>query len=112
MQMSMKGRPDSLSSVSARRWAYFVAAALPALFPLAMVLHYGVDVPHWDEWAPALAGIYVKAHAHSITFADLVAQHNEHRFLVPRLLLLPLNALTHFNPIAEMVLEWLIVLIT
>src|SRR6476660_6013776 len=98
-----------------RKWVRGVllaAAFLPAIFPLALILKYGVDFPFWDEWDPDIAGIYIKAHQHQLTFGDLVKQHNEHRILVPRLAYLALNSITHWNGIDELLFEWLMVCAT
>lgn len=94
------------------RWVLLVAAALPALIPLIILLGYGVDMPFWDQWDPNLAGLYIRAHNHQLSLFDFTAQHSEHRILVPRLLGFMLNILTGWNTIAETVLEWLIVLAT
>jgi hypothetical protein len=95
----------------AKAWLW-IAAALPAIVPLLLIFNYGVDFPILDEWAPDLAGLYIKAHQHHLTFAALVAQHNEHRIFIPRLMLLAINSLTSFNTIWEMILAWVIISIT
>jgi hypothetical protein len=77
-----------------------------------LVLTYGIDFPFWDEWDPNLAGLYIKFHHHQLTFADLAAQHNEHRILIPRLMLLALNSATHFNAVGEMIFEWVLICFT
>ena len=77
--------------------------------PLGLILKYGVDFPYLDEWDRDFAGMYIKAFQHQLTFADLAAQHNEHRILIPRLILLILTLCTHWNPIADMIVQWLIV---
>lgn len=90
----------------------FLLAASPALFPLWMIVHYGVDMPYWDQMDEDLAGLHIKAHDGTLNFADLAAQHNEHRILVPRLVYLVLGKLTHGNTVAEMLASWAIVLAT
>jgi hypothetical protein len=66
-----------------------------ALFLARLIARYGVDIPYADEWlwTPFL----FKAHEHSLTVADFFAQHNEHRYFVPKLLLLILAPLTSGN---------------
>jgi hypothetical protein len=98
------------SSVS--RVLLYFAAALPALVPLWMVLHYGTDMPYWDQWFPDIAGIYIKAAQHTLRFSDFAAQHNEHRILIPRLIYFGLNRLTHWNTIVEMLAGWGVVVLT
>src|SRR5690349_17800123 len=85
-----------------------VAAASPAFVALGTILRYGVDVPTMDQWAPDVAGVFVKAHRGTLGLADFLAQHNEHRMVVPRLLMFALGLLTRWNTVAEMVLGWTI----
>src|SRR3954454_17393560 len=94
------------------RWLWFFGAALPSILPLAMILIYGVNFPYWDEWDRSIAGMYIKAHQHQLTFGDLVRQHNEHRILIPRLIFLALNSMTHWNAIGEMIAQWVVVVLT
>lgn len=61
-------------------------AVAPAVFILAMVLNRGVDVPFADEWT--IAPVIERAQEGTLTFQDLYAQHNEHRYLVPKLVFL------------------------
>jgi hypothetical protein len=90
------------------RATLLLLAATPAALSLAVILHFGVDVHTGDEWDPEVAGVFIKAHQHQLTFGDLVSLHNEHRLLVPRLLYLLLNVLTKWNNIADLVGGWLI----
>ena len=89
-----------------------VAAASPAFVALGTILRYGVDVPTMDQWAPDVAGVFVKAHRGTLGLADFLAQHNEHRMVVPRLLMFALGLLTRWNTVAEMVLGWTIACVT
>jgi hypothetical protein len=67
----------------------------PALLLARLISRYGVDIPYADEWqwGPFL----FKAHEHSLTVADFFAQHNEHRYIFPKLILLILTPLTSGN---------------
>jgi hypothetical protein len=94
------------------RLPLLLLAFSPAFVALYIVLAYGVDFPYWDQLDPDIAGIYVKYHAGTLGFADMMAQHNEHRQFFPRFLYLGLALLTHWNPVAEMVASWVIVVIT
>lgn len=60
-----------------------------------MVARWGVDLPHWDQWE--LVPLLEKDRAGDVTLADLAAQHNEHRLLFPRLLMLSLARVSHWN---------------
>ena len=100
-----------MNSPLARRLLLLLALS-PALLPLWQILHFGVDIPYWDQFDDDLAGMHIKAHAGQLAFADLAAQHNEHRILVPRLFFLALGHLTGGNAVAEMLASWAIVVAT
>ncbi|HZS38481.1 MAG TPA: hypothetical protein VFF06_16715, partial [Polyangia bacterium] len=70
-----------------RRWPLGVAL-VPAIALAAFVWRFGVDVPYWDQWelVPLLKG----AHDGTLRAADFFALHNEHRLVVPRLIMLGL----------------------
>jgi hypothetical protein len=65
------------------------------LFLLGMYLFFSIDYPYYDQWdfVPFLE----KAYAGQLTWADFWAQHNEHRLVFPRLLMLVLARLSHWN---------------
>ena len=94
------------------RWLWISLAASPAIVPLILIYLFGVNFHFLDEWNPCMAGLFVKAHQHQFTLADLFAQNNEHRDVIPRLLLLATNPITHWNNYAVLVMEWAIVLAT
>jgi hypothetical protein len=89
----------NLKGHSLPRWTKTGLAILlslsPALLVARLISRYGVDIPYADEWlwTPFL----FKAHEHSLTVADFFAQHNEHRYFFPKLLLLILAPLTSGN---------------
>jgi hypothetical protein len=60
------------------------AWAIMTLGALALVYHYGVNVPTWDDWdmVPTLTG------HQPVTWQWLWSQHNEHRVPLPRLIML------------------------
>ena len=102
-----------LQSVTSRyRQLWLLLAALPGLGPLFLILHYGVDFHFLDEWMPDMAGVFIKAHHHQLTLADILAQHNEHRLAVARLIFLAINPITHWNNVADQIVAWLIVVAT
>lgn len=90
------------------RLACLAIAFLPAIVPLYIIFRYGVNMPYFDQWDVHIAGNFIKAHQQGLTFSDLVAQHSEHRILIPRIAWLLLGWTTHWNCIAEMVLGWVI----
>jgi hypothetical protein len=86
-------------------WLWPAAAFFPALVPLIAIILYGVDIPFGDEWD--IAGpLFYKLSNHTLTFADIIAQHNEHRIAVTRLIILAIGKLTHYNVKAEMFVTW------
>jgi len=99
-------------TTSRTRWLALLLAASPALVPLLLIFRYSVDFPYFDEWDPGLAGMYIKAHQHQLTLADLFAQHNEHRIFIPRLVYLLFNTATHWNGVGDLLLGWAIVCAT
>jgi hypothetical protein len=90
------------------RSAQLILAATPALVPLVIILKFGVDFPYLDQWDPHIAGLFIKAHQGQLSIFDFLAQHNEHRIVVPRLVFFVLGSLTHWNTIAEMIFGWLL----
>lgn len=70
----------------------------------------GLNVPFWDQWdvVPLLIGL----NEGTLSLADLLSQHNEHRPFFPRLLWLGLAELTGYNTNAELWLNWGLALLT
>jgi hypothetical protein len=81
----------------------WLALLAPAALVLALVLRYGVNVPHWDQWA-TLHGL-VEARVRGFPWTDVLAHHNEHRMIFPKLIMLGLAELTRWNIIAELLLN-------
>jgi hypothetical protein len=65
----------------------------------ALIAVTAVDMPYWDEWD--WAGLVYKMHLGTLAFADLWAQHNEHRMLFPSLIMLGLARLGGWDPVRE-----------
>lgn len=63
-----------------------VLTAAPLLFLLYCVFRYTVNIPDKDDWA--LLEALAKYHEGRLTFADLWVNHNEHRMLFPKTLML------------------------
>jgi hypothetical protein len=90
----MKQHEDSVKRLStsferASHWSTGFAAfmaLIPLLYLAIMVAAYHVDVPYWDQWT--LVPLIAKSHKGALTFQDLWTQHNEHRLLFPRLLMI------------------------
>jgi hypothetical protein len=74
---------------------------LPGYILFGMILRHGVNVPHWDQWdTPAIQIIdFAKG---TLSFGDLLSQHNEARPLFPRLLFIALAQLGGWHVKREM----------
>jgi len=103
--------------LSPKHLLYIVAFGLIALIPLLLLFNltrkFVVNVPYGDEWV--YVPLIAKMHAGQVTFSDLWAQHNEHRIVFPRLLMLGLASLNGWDVTLETyasfilaVLAWLI----
>lgn len=90
-----------LSDSKQVRHAFLIfTVVLPALLLLVLVDRNGVDVPYADDFT--LAPFLAKAAAHDVRFGDLLAQHNEHRSVLPRLLLIAFVRFAHGDLRAQM----------
>jgi hypothetical protein len=73
---------------------------LPLVFLLVVVVRFAVGVPFLDQWE--LVPLLEKLHGGTLSFADLWAQHNEHRILFPRLIMLTLAWASDWNTHLEL----------
>lgn len=109
----MSSLPSTLRRVNgcgALRWrTWGCIVALPALLLAVLIATYSVDLPSYDQWI-AIAPLLEKMGDGTLRLDDVLALHNEHRIVVPRLIFLPLAVLTHWNTQAEMALVWLALL--
>jgi hypothetical protein len=91
--------------------AILVAAVLIApLFILYAICVYGVPVPYWDQWE--LVPLLQKVHDHTLTVADLWAQHNEHRIILPRAVMLVLASVSGWNIFYEYATSYILAVVT
>ena len=75
-----------------QRGLAILAVVVAVAFPVALavvILTTSVDVPFWDEWE--WADLIYRSHMGTLQFADIWAQHNEHRLLFPQLIVLALD---------------------
>jgi hypothetical protein len=77
-----------------------ILCLLPVVISFIYVYLYGVNVVYCDAWD--ILPIFEKYYAGSLTFSDLYAQVNAHRFFFPRLIMLSLGILTGYNNLVEM----------
>jgi hypothetical protein len=89
--------------------AIILLLVLPAVISFIFIKTNGVNVCFWDQWN--FVPLLDKLHNGQLTFMDLFIQHNEHRIFFPRLVMLLLGSITHYNNIAEMYLSWFLVCI-
>jgi hypothetical protein len=83
------------------RWrTCWALIALPAILLAILIAKYGVDCPHYDEWV-AVAPLFERMDAGTLRLGDFFALHNEHRHMLPRMVLFTLGRLTHWNVRAE-----------
>ena len=65
-----------------------------------MVYKYWVNVPFGDQWD--FIPLIEKSYIGTLTFGDFWAQHNEHRPIFPRLIMLALSRLSRWNIFYEL----------
>ncbi len=78
----------------------YTLICLPILASFLYVGEFGVNVPKTDTWV--MAPLFEKLFSGELSVGDLWAQHSEHRPLLPRIFLLLMGPLTHFNIVAIM----------
>jgi hypothetical protein len=93
---------DTQKASSKEKWyiALIATYAAPIAIAIFFVKNFGVNVPHWDQWA--LIDFFLKIQNFSVSFQDFFAQHNEHRILFPRIIIAILAFLSGWNNKLEM----------
>jgi hypothetical protein len=79
------------------------AVLVPALVALRFVLRYAVNLPYADQWD--FVAFFVVQDAGQLRWSDIWALHNEHRMVVPKLLMLGMARLTRWNVFVETLLS-------
>jgi hypothetical protein len=92
------------------RWISYLLVALPVAMGFLYVYLFGVNVVWNDEWE--MVGKFHALSSGKLPILDLWAQHNEHRFVFPRVVILLLGTLTRWNTVAEMYLIQVCLLVT
>ncbi len=77
---------------------------VPACLLLTLILKYGVDVPHWDEWE--YVRFFEKFSQGTLTLADLFARQNEYRQFFPDLIFVGLGWLTKWDKRYELLVSF------
>jgi hypothetical protein len=77
---------------------------VPACLLLTLILKYGVDVPHWDEWE--YVRFFEKFSQGTLTLGDLFVQQNEYRQFFPNLIFVGLGWLTKWDKRYELLVSF------
>jgi hypothetical protein len=97
-----------LKSIQQHRWALLPIALALAILPACLLglllVKYSVNVPFQDQWA--IARLLPKWVEGTLSFGDLIAQHNESRKFFPRLIFLTLAQFTHWDVRYEMLISF------
>ncbi len=80
---------------------------LPAVVMGILIITYSVNIPYWDQWN-LMPQLFIKISQNSLSWQDLIAQHNESRKLFPRLIFLGLAYLTNWDVRYEMLVIFLL----
>lgn len=97
-------------SVLARRALYLGGSALSMLFLCGMYWCYSIDFPYADQWD--FVPLLEKAYAGHLTFGDFWSQHNEHRLVFPRLLMLGMALSSGWNIHWELAANFVLAVLT
>ena len=103
---------ENIQSLLHKR-GFLLALSLIVLPPLLGAIYiklFATNVIVWDQWE--LVPLIEKLSAGTLTFGDIFAQHNEHRLLFPKIIMLGLAYMTHYNTIAEMYFSWILAVVT
>lgn len=84
--------------------------AIPAGIQLFYIFRFGVNIVFCDQWN--FVPVLEKWYSGSLSFSDLISQDGEHRIFLPRIAMLVIAILTHYNTVAEMVASWSILVLT
>jgi tetratricopeptide (TPR) repeat protein len=93
--MEIKIDSNNTYSKLAKNVIVNTAIVLPIVFTFYYVYNYGVTIPFWDQWE--FVPLLEKMHNHTLSLADLWAQHNEHRIIFPQIVMLILARLSNWN---------------
>lgn len=93
----------------ARGIALTTALALPFAL-VAVIVHFAVEVPYWDEWE--WANLVFRSHTGTLSFGDLWAQHNEHRIFLDNLAAVALDRLGGWSVVREQCFSAVMVVLT
>jgi hypothetical protein len=87
----------------------FGLVSLPILFLGILLILKTVNVPFWDQWE--LVPIIEDYNTGHLSLHDLWQQHNEHRIFFPRIVMMVLAVITHWNTRVEAFAGFLVAVI-
>ena len=82
-------------------------ALVPVVTALRLIARYSYNFPYWDDW-PTL----IKFYAQDQPLAEYFRLYNDHRIVLPRLIMLVIGHLTALDMRVFMVLNWFIATVT
>ena len=88
----------------------FALAIFPCVLIGILITINAVNIPFWDQWG--IAPLFEKFQTGTLTFNDLIAQHNESRKFFPRLIFLALGFLTRWDVRYEMLVIFVLACLT
>jgi hypothetical protein len=86
----------------ANSWLPYALILLPGALSIAYVQEFGVNVVFRDQWS--VVSLFRALSLDELSFGDLWAPHNEHRFFFPHIVMLVLGTATEWNNLVEMYL--------
>ncbi|MHC1686271.1 MAG: hypothetical protein AB9879_00880 [Methanothrix sp.] len=95
-----------IRSRSTKEWLAILLILVPTILEAVYIYLFGVNVVSWDQWD--FVPYIEKMLQHNLSFADLFSQHNEHRLLIPRIVMLQLAYISDYNNIYEMYFSWIL----
>lgn len=84
--------------VEAKERGAWIVVLLPVLYMFVYILYFGVNVPFRDGWA--IPFLLDQLFTDQLFLDDVFAQHNEHRPLFPRMIILLVSLVVEYNNIA------------
>lgn len=88
-------KQNYLAKIGFKKSLSLFLTCLPPLLLICFAIKYTVNIPFSDEWY--FVPLFEKMFNHTLTFNDLWAQHNEHRFLITKLITLANVQLTGWD---------------
>lgn len=82
------------------KWINILLLLIAPLIVLIFINRFSVNIPYMDQWDGFL-NLLIAYNEDSLNFSHLWGQHNEHRPLFPKLIMLLLASVSHWNVVWE-----------